>query len=274
MALELTDEFVVPLDVAETWALFTDAGQLAPFLPGARLEAIVDGEFRGVFRAKVGPVTVEYKGTVTYAALDEATHTVVLKASGNETRGEGTASATVTAVLSGGGTSTTVELRTELEITGKVAQFGRSVFTEVSTTFLTQLVKNLELDPAVTHVAVEAASEAVVVPIEVPAPPPSRPRRARKAPNSSTPSTAPSSEPAAPEIESMSPASEPSSPESEPPTRAVVDPPAHVASVRAIEDEPFNPVRLISRSAGRTVLAGVVLAALAVILRTVRRRRA
>jgi uncharacterized protein len=127
VAVELTDQFTVPLGIEEAWALLTDVDRIAPSMPGARLDESVGGEYKGAVRVKVGPITVEYKGTAMFESLDEANHKLVLKASGRETRGQGNASALVTGTLTDQADSTMVDLRTELEITGKVAQFGRGV---------------------------------------------------------------------------------------------------------------------------------------------------
>jgi hypothetical protein len=124
----------------------TDVGRIAPCLPGARLDEVVDGEYRGVVRVKVGPITVEYKGVASFAELDEVGRRVVLRAQGRETRGQGNASATVTATLVPVGAATRVAVSTELDISGRVAQFGRGALADVSSKLLGQFVKNLERD--------------------------------------------------------------------------------------------------------------------------------
>jgi carbon monoxide dehydrogenase subunit G len=71
---------------------------------------------------------------------------VVLKASGRDTRGQGNASATVTAQMAESGGGTTVSIVTDLSISGRVAQFGRGVMGDVSAKLLEQFVRNLESD--------------------------------------------------------------------------------------------------------------------------------
>ena len=71
---------------------------------------------------------------------------MVLQAEGRDTRGQGNASATVTATLVGDGASTTVNIDTDLNITGKVAQFGRGVMADVSSKLLGQFADNLKKD--------------------------------------------------------------------------------------------------------------------------------
>jgi hypothetical protein len=55
----------------------------------------------------------------------------VIKASGKDTRGNGTAAATVTVTLRADGDATAGSVNTDLSITGKPAQFGRGLISEV-----------------------------------------------------------------------------------------------------------------------------------------------
>jgi hypothetical protein len=77
---------------------------------------------------------------------DEANRKVVLQAEGRDTRGQGNASATVVATLVADGDGTTVNIDTDLNITGKVAQFGRGVMADVSSKLLGQFADNLKKD--------------------------------------------------------------------------------------------------------------------------------
>ena len=94
----------------------------------------------------MGPITARYRGTASFAERDEARHRVVLKASGRDTRGQGNASATVTAGMAAADVGTTVSIVTDLSVSGRVAQFGRGVLGDVSARLLEQFVRNLETD--------------------------------------------------------------------------------------------------------------------------------
>jgi hypothetical protein len=65
---------------------------------------------------------------------------VVIQARGKDQRGNGTATATVTASFAENGEQTDVEVLTDLAITGKPAQFGRGVISDVSDKLLDQFV--------------------------------------------------------------------------------------------------------------------------------------
>jgi carbon monoxide dehydrogenase subunit G len=99
----------------------------------------VDGDsFTGQVKVKVGPITVSYAGKAAFLEKDAAAHRAVVSAKGRETRGSGTAAATVTASMTGDGDSTRVSVVTDLAITGRPAQFGRGVMNDVGNKLLGQ----------------------------------------------------------------------------------------------------------------------------------------
>ena len=144
--MELTNDFRVGISVPEAWKVLTDVERIAPLLPGAQLQEVEGDEYRGVVKVKVGPITAQYKGTAKFLERDEAAGRVVLSATGRDTRGQGNASATITATMQPDGDGTKVEVATDLTVTGKVAQFGRGVLAEVSAKLLGQFVDALEAD--------------------------------------------------------------------------------------------------------------------------------
>ncbi|MGH8987532.1 MAG: SRPBCC family protein [Acidimicrobiales bacterium] len=142
--MELTNEFNVKIPVDEAWEVLTDVTRIAPAMPGAKLETVEGDEYRGVVKVKVGPVTAEYKGAATFLERDPVAHRAVLRAEGRETRGQGNATATITATLAPEGEGTRVSVVTDLSITGRAAQFGRGVLADVSNKLLGQFVSTLE----------------------------------------------------------------------------------------------------------------------------------
>ena len=142
--MDLTNEFRVPVPPERAWAILTDLERIAPCMPGAQLQEVDGDDFRGIVKVKVGPITAQYKGTATFVERDESGLRAVLRAEGRETRGQGNASATITAALVAAGDATDVTVTTDLTVTGKVAQFGRGVLGDVSAKLLDQFVACLE----------------------------------------------------------------------------------------------------------------------------------
>ncbi len=142
--IQLDHQFRVPLPVDQAWAVLTDLPKVARCLPGAHLEAVVDDRYEGGLSTRIGPISVRYQGSAVFVERDELDHRAVLEARGREEKGTGTATALITLVLKPQGDSTHVEVLSELAISGKAAQFGRSLLAEVSTTMLGTFAGNLE----------------------------------------------------------------------------------------------------------------------------------
>ncbi|QDQ97582.1 SRPBCC family protein [Tomitella fengzijianii] len=141
--MELEHSFTVPASVDDVWQALLDPERVAPCMPGAALTGVEGQTFKGKVKVKLGPVAMQYKGTGEYIETDEATHTVVIKASGKDAKGNGTAAATVTLKLTGDGQRTTGASTTDLTVTGKPAQFGRGMIAEVGGKILEQFAANL-----------------------------------------------------------------------------------------------------------------------------------
>jgi carbon monoxide dehydrogenase subunit G len=138
--MDLTHRFSVPADVAEAWDAFNDLEGLAPCFPGATITSVDGDEFSGSVKIKLGPISLMYNGSGRYIERNDADRRVVIEARGKDKRGNGTATATVTASFAESGGQTDVEVLTDLVITGKPAQFGRGVISDVSDKLLDQFV--------------------------------------------------------------------------------------------------------------------------------------
>ena len=147
--MQLENEFTVPAPVSEVWKTLLDAERIAPCMPGATVDRVDGDEVAGRVRVKVGPITASYAGTARFVTKDEASHRMVLEASGRETRGSGTASATVEVTMSEQGAVTQVRVVTSLEITGKPAQFGRGVMADIAAKLTDQFAGCLAEDCSV-----------------------------------------------------------------------------------------------------------------------------
>jgi carbon monoxide dehydrogenase subunit G len=158
--MELENTFVVPADIDTAWDTLIDVESIAPCMPGATLTSFDGEEFAANVKVKLGPVTMNFAGTGRFVSKDKATHVAVIDASGRETKGAGTAGATITATLtSEGPRSTRATIVTDLTVTGKAAQFGRGVMADVSKRLITQFASNLEQVIVARTPADEAVSE-------------------------------------------------------------------------------------------------------------------
>jgi carbon monoxide dehydrogenase subunit G len=138
--MDLTHRFRVPAQIDAAWNAFNNIEGLAPCFPGTTITSIEGDEFTGSVKIKFGPITLAYDGSGRYLERNDADRRVVIEARGEDQRGNGTASATVTATLVEDGELTGVEVLTDLTITGKPAQFGPAVISDVSDRLMEQFV--------------------------------------------------------------------------------------------------------------------------------------
>ncbi|MEV4092582.1 SRPBCC family protein [Streptosporangium saharense] len=143
MAMRFEHEFTVPVPVERAWTTLLDVERVAPCLPGATLETVQGDDMTGRIRVKVGPITLTYRGKATFEEVDEQGRTLTIQASGKETRGPGTASATVVAHLRPEEGRTRVSVDTSFTVTGRPAQFGRGVMSEVGARLVERFARNL-----------------------------------------------------------------------------------------------------------------------------------
>ena len=145
MSIELDNSFTVPVPPDRAWDVLLDVERIAPCMPGATVDEF-DGEVvTGRIKIKVGPVSLTYRGTAKFTERDPEARFVVVEASGKETRGAGTASATVRASLEPepSGEATKVIMHTTMNVTGRPAQFGRGVMVEVGGKLVDRFAENL-----------------------------------------------------------------------------------------------------------------------------------
>jgi carbon monoxide dehydrogenase subunit G len=142
--MDLNHTFTVNQPIAETWVVLTDLERIAPCLAGAELHEVHGDVFKGGVKIKVGPIVAQFKGEAQFVELDAVNFRAHLKASGRDIGGKGNASATITAQLTQiTPTSTSVNVVTDLAITGKVAQFGRGALADISEKLIAQFADNL-----------------------------------------------------------------------------------------------------------------------------------
>lgn len=230
--MELDHDFTVPVPVDQAWSVLLDVERVAACMPGATLDSVDGEEYSGRMKVKVGAMTITYRGTARIVSADETSRVVTMEASAKEARGSGTAAATVQARLREEDGVTRVTVHTKLNVTGRPAQFGRNILSEVGSKIIARFAKQL----AAELQAPGAAAEAPAAPVEKPpAEKPVEEAAEKPAEAAGTPATAaaaPADTPAAPPRE---PAGKPGPVKAEPGEH----PKPHVAE----EGEEGGPVR-------------------------------
>ena len=158
--MKLENSFTVAAPIAETWATLLDIERVAKCLPGAQIEpGDEDGVYRGAMKVKLGPMTVDYRGTARLQDVDEDTHTASIAVQAREAKGQGTAAAVIRNQLEPQNGGTRVVAVTDLKITGRQAQFGRGIMEDVASTMMGEFAKRLESEIGSGTAAAAAAPQ-------------------------------------------------------------------------------------------------------------------
>lgn len=171
----LKNEFEIDAGVDQAWELLTDLARVMPCMPGAALEGVEGENYLGNVKIKVGPIGAHFRGTAHFAQKDDAAHSAVIAASGKDPKGQAAANAQIHARLEEvTPTRTRVLIDTELDISGRMAQFGRGAIADVSNRLIGQFVANIS--------ALLTAPDGGAAAPAVPAPETARPAPAAFAP--------------------------------------------------------------------------------------------
>jgi len=133
VGFQIEESFRVEAPVETVWAFLVDPERVVECLPGAELTGVVDEDtVRGRIRVSVGPVKAEYAGTATFADVDDDAHRVRIEATGEEAKGPGSASMTMESTVTGAEGGAEVRVTADVEVAGKIVQFGRGMIQTVS----------------------------------------------------------------------------------------------------------------------------------------------
>ena len=153
MSLRIEETFQLRAPVDRVWTYLTDPRQVVTCLPGAELTSVAnESTFDGTVKVKVGPIVAAYKGRVTITERDEGNHVVRMVGEGRESTGSGSAKMTMTSTLvalPGGGTE--VRVSADLDLVGKLAQFGRGMIENVNKQMFAQFTGCLRATLEIPH---------------------------------------------------------------------------------------------------------------------------
>jgi carbon monoxide dehydrogenase subunit G len=150
--MELEHHFEVPVGIDQAWPHLLDMEKVAACFPGATLSSSDGDEYTGTVKVKLGPIQLTYAGSARIVSADEASRTATIEASGSAPRSGSTAAMTVVATATAAGDDrTAVAMKTDLNITGRPAQFGRGVMVEVGNKILGRFADCLSAKLAATE---------------------------------------------------------------------------------------------------------------------------
>ena len=150
--VKIENSFEVDAPPEAAWELLMDVPRVIPCMPGATLaETVDDNHWKAKLAVKLGPISLNFDADVTRQESDEQAHRAVLATDARESRGRGSAQATIESTLAAQNGGTRVDIVTDLTLTGPVAQYGggmvQSVAGQLTSQFASCLQKQLAPAP-------------------------------------------------------------------------------------------------------------------------------
>jgi carbon monoxide dehydrogenase subunit G len=155
--MEFTNEFSVPVPIDRAWSVLMDVERIAPCFPGAKITDVLGPDrYTGMVNVRLGPMLFAFTGTAQIEDRDDRNRTAKVIANGSDNKGRGGAQAVVRFGLQAAGPETLVTVRTNLQLSGAVAQFGRNtgIISDVAAKLIRHFEQNLR-----AQLASEAATE-------------------------------------------------------------------------------------------------------------------
>jgi len=134
MAFKIEERFEVQAPVERVWKYLIDPARVVECLPGAELLEIKDEHnFTGAIKVKVGPLSMSYKGNAKFTEVNEQSHQVRMVGDAREVGGSGSTKVSMLSTVAphaNGGSEVVVSA--DVELVGRIVQFGRGMIEEVS----------------------------------------------------------------------------------------------------------------------------------------------
>ena len=141
--MKLTHAFTVPLGQAETAKAFRDMELFAGCMPGASLDAVTPEGATGRVKVKVGPIAVTFRGELREVGDRDSQDLIHLVGEARELKGLGDSRVEIILEFTPQGSGTAIKTTTDLALSGRLAQFGGGVITELADQIFGQFVANL-----------------------------------------------------------------------------------------------------------------------------------
>ncbi len=146
MKVKIQKEFEVAHPVMEVWEHLIKPLEMSECVPGVTLDEKIDERnYKGKVELKFGPVSANYKASVSYENIDKDQKMITLVGKGIDTGGAGSADARLNMrLLELTERSSKIMSDMEITVSGKVAQFGSRLINDVSDELFGQFVSNFK----------------------------------------------------------------------------------------------------------------------------------
>ncbi len=139
MDVKLDRRYRLGVDAQRAWALLADVRAVTACVPGAQItEQTAPDAYKGSVKVKVGPALAVFSGSVEVLEADAAQRRLVLRGKGADKGGSSAAMELNATIEADGAADSALRGQAQIVVTGKFAQFGARMMTQVSDMLLEQ----------------------------------------------------------------------------------------------------------------------------------------
>jgi carbon monoxide dehydrogenase subunit G len=134
----------LPVTVDRAWALLSDIPAVSACVPGVEaFEDAGENAYRGILKLKVGPITLRLQGNVTIVEQDKSNYRSTLQMTAADAKISGSVVARSTMTLLPAGSVTSLQIRTDATILGKLGDFGQPVIRRKADQIMREFADNV-----------------------------------------------------------------------------------------------------------------------------------
>jgi uncharacterized protein len=142
--MQLDNTFAVTAPLGEVWETLMDFERVAGCVPGASVVARTEDTFDVTMRVKLGPILMQYKGTLEVVERNAAARRAVVRGKAQELKGQGTAEGNIELRLAEDGEVTRGTCSADIKLSGRAAAMGKGVISKVAEQLMVQFALNLQ----------------------------------------------------------------------------------------------------------------------------------
>lgn len=141
--MQIKDSFVINAPQEKVWDLLFDIPRLSKCVPGIEsVEVVDDKTYRGKLVVKVGPIKSEFTGTVTLAEI-AAPNRIAGTVDGDDKASASMVKASFSGTLTPVENGTEAAFVVDVNLRGRLAQFGGPVINATAKKLTAEFAKNL-----------------------------------------------------------------------------------------------------------------------------------
>jgi carbon monoxide dehydrogenase subunit G len=144
--MKFSQRAVIPAARDQLWDFLMDVPKVAQSLPGVEsVTQIDDTTYQGALKVRVGPISLNLQGKIILEERDKERWRAALRAEANDRMAAGAVKGKTTMELKElGPKETELAVETDVNILGKIGEFGQPIIRKKADQMLQQFVENIK----------------------------------------------------------------------------------------------------------------------------------